>query len=122
MGAIPAPHPRSDRGRSAAAGSASPTLCSKRSALRVGEDVWRCGHLPRAFIEYRLRAAAPEAPHAELVLVFHPDGTVVFIWHLKAPLRHNATRLRRFEDLSPEVVAEEIDTFLAVAVTGYIGE
>ncbi len=97
-------------------------LVDEIGALWLGEEVWRRGHLPRIFIEYRSRAVAPEAPQAALVLGFHPDGTVVLSWQMKSPLRHNATRLRRIDDLSPEIMAEEIDAFLAAAITGRIDQ
>jgi hypothetical protein len=97
-------------------------LVDEIGALWLGEEVWRRGHLPRIFIAYRSRAIAPDAPQAELVLGFHPDGTVVLTWHMKSPLRHNATRLRRIDDLSPEAVAAEIDAFLAAAITGRIDQ
>jgi hypothetical protein len=96
-------------------------LLAEVGALWVGEETWWHGNLPRVFIGYRSRAIAPEAPQAELILGFHPDGSVVLTWHLKSPLRNTATRLRRFEHLSPEVMAEEVDAFLAAAVTGLIG-
>lgn len=89
-------------------------------ALWVGEEVWRRGNLPRVFIEYRSRMIAPEAPAAALILGFHPDDQVIVTRSFKSPMRHTATRLCRFQDLSPEIVAQEIDAFLAAAVLGEI--
>jgi hypothetical protein len=97
-------------------------LIEEIGALWIGEEVWRRGHLPRIFVEYRSRAVAPEAPQAALVLGFHPDGTVILSWQMRSPLRHNATRLRRLDDLSPETMAAELDAFLAAAITGRIDQ
>lgn len=97
-------------------------LLDEIGALRLGEEIWRRGDLPRIVLEYRSRLIAPEAPHSEMIFGFHPDGRVVLTWNVKSPLRHTATRLRRIEDLAPEVVAQEIDAFLAAAVLGHIAE
>lgn len=88
----------------------------------LGEEIWRRGHLPRIFIEYHARLIAPEAPAAALILGFHEEGTVILTWNFKAPLRHTATRLRRLDDLSPELVTAEVDAFLAAAMLGRISE
>jgi hypothetical protein len=96
-------------------------LVEEIGALWLGEEAWRRGHLPRIYVEYYARVIAPDAPQATLILGFHPDGTVVVTWQLKTPLRHHATHLRRIDDLSPEVLAEEIDAFLAAAITGHVG-
>ncbi|HJU17492.1 MAG TPA: hypothetical protein VJ770_13620 [Stellaceae bacterium] len=95
-------------------------LLAEVGALWVGEESWRRGNLPRIFVEYRSRIVDPDAPWAALILGFHPDGQVILTWQIKAPLRHTATHLRRLEELSPEIVAEEIDTFLGAAVIGRI--
>lgn len=88
----------------------------------VGEEVWRRGNLPRVFVEYHSRVIAPNAPAATLILGFHPDDTVVVTRSFKSPLRHTATRLCHFQDLTPEAVAQELDAFLAGAVLGHITE
>jgi hypothetical protein len=93
-------------------------LVEEIGALWVGEEAWRRGHLPRIYVEYHSRVIAPEAPQATLIFGFHPDGTVVITWQMKSPLRHHATKLRRIDDLSPEIIGEEVDAFLAAAVTG----
>lgn len=97
-------------------------LLKEIGALWVGEEVWQRGNLPRVLVEYRSRMIAPEAPEAALIFGFHPDDQVVVTRRFKSPLRHTATRLCRFQDLSPETVAREIDTFLAAAVLGEISE
>jgi hypothetical protein len=97
-------------------------LIEEIGALWVGEEAWRRGHLPRIYVEYHSRVIAPDPPQATLIFGFHPDGTAVITWQLKSPLRHHATHLRRIDDLSPEIIAEEVDAFLAVAIAGHLGD
>jgi hypothetical protein len=37
-------------------------LIEEIGAIRIGEEVWRGGNLPRGFVEYRSRIADPGAP------------------------------------------------------------